>query len=111
MALHHGDVDGAARRHQRAVLGDLTGPQDVRFLDSKNIVNDVQNYPEGWPDGLSFADCRVPMQDLPQHFRVRDQSPSGRDKAFQQNLSLTLMRMWRANEVHRDIRIDEDQAR
>jgi len=110
MALHHGDVDGVARRHQRAVLCDLTGPQDVRLLDSKNIVNDVQNYLEGWPDGLPFADCRVPMQDLLQHFRVSDQPLSRRDKALQQNLSLTLMRMWSADEVHRDIGIDEDQA-
>ena len=110
MALHHSDVDGVPRRHRRAVLRDLTGPQDVRFLDSKNIVNDVQHNLEGWSDGFPFADCRVPMQDLLQHLRVSNQSLSGRDEAFQQNLRLTLMRMWRADEVHRDIGIDEDQA-
>jgi len=110
MTLHHRDMDGVARRHQRAVLCDLTGPQDVRFLDSKNLVNDVQNYLEGWGDGFSFADRRVPMQDLLQHFRISDQSLSRRDKAFQQDLRLSFVRMWRADEVHRNVGIDEGQA-
>jgi hypothetical protein len=62
MALHHGDVDGIAHRHQRAVLHDLTGPRNVRFLDSRNIVNDVPNRLESWPDGFPF--CRLPCTDV-----------------------------------------------
>ena len=80
------------------------------FSIPKNLVNDVQTNLEGWSDGFPFVDCRVPMQDLLQHFRVGDQSLPRRDKAFQQNLRLRLVRMRRADEVHRDIGIDEDQA-
>ena len=110
MSLHHGDVDGIARRHQRAVLRDFTSPKDVRFLDAEHIVDHVQDHLECRPYGFPASDCRIPMKDFLQNFRIGNQALSGGYQAFQNHLRLGLVRMRRSDEIHRNVGIDKDQA-
>jgi len=110
MTFHHGDVKGAAGWKQRAALRDLAGPQNVRLLDSENLVNDVQDHLERRSDSFSLVDGRVATQNLLQDFRVGNQALPRGDQAFQQDLRFRLVQMGRADQLHRDVGIDEDQA-
>lgn len=109
MALHNRDVNRVARRQKSAVLSNLTGSQYVCSLDSENVVNDIQDYLKRRPDSFSPVDRCVPMKGLLQHFRVCDQPLSSGNKPFQQHLRFCLVRMRGTDEVHRNVRVDEDQ--
>jgi hypothetical protein len=98
------------RGHRGTVLGNFASPKDVCFVDCENLVDDVQNRLESRSDGLTPANCRVTTEDLPQDLCVRDQPLSGGGETLQQYLRFGFARMRRPHEVHRDVRIDKDQA-
>ena len=62
-------------------------------------------------DGFPSVDDRIAMKDLPQHLRIRYQAFARGDKALQQNLGIRFVRMRGPNDVHRHIRVNEDQLR
>ena len=80
------------------------------FSIAKYVVNNAQDHLKGRPDGLPLVDGGVAMQDLLQHFRIRDQTLARRNQTLQQDLCFRLVRMRCSDEVHRDVGIDEDQA-
>ena len=63
MTLNDDYVDGVARRKQCVVLCDLAGPQNVGFLDSENVVNDLQNHRNAGPIAsrllIAVYRCRI----------------------------------------------------
>lgn len=50
------------------------------------------------------------MQDLMQHFSLRDQPLPGGDQTLQQNLRFAFVRMEPADQAQRNIGIDENQS-
>lgn len=56
MAFHDGDVDGIPRRQRRGSLDYLTGPKDVHFVDSKNLIDNVENQLERRTDRIALLD-------------------------------------------------------
>ncbi len=91
LAFHDCNVHGVARGQQRPVLGDLPGTQNVRFLDAKYFIDDVQRDLERWPNGFTFFDGRVPMENLLQHFRIGDQALPSCDQALEDDLRVGLV--------------------
>jgi hypothetical protein len=49
------------------------------------------------------------MEDFLKHFGVSNQPFPGGDQTFQYDLSLGFVRMGCANQIHRNVGIDEDQ--
>src|SRR3982750_2638679 len=110
MPLHNGDVNAIACRQQRRILHDLPRPQHVCLLDCQNIVYNIQQHVEGWPDRVSSADRGVTMNDLLQYLSVGHQTLSRRNKTLQQELRLGLVRVRGPNEVHRNVGVHENQG-
>ncbi len=110
MSLHNGDMHAVARRQQSVALHDLSGAKDIRLLDRKNVVHDIQDELEGRPDRFSSVDRSVPMDNLLQHFCVNHKTLSRCNQALQEKLRLGLVRVRRTNQVHRNVGVDKDQA-
>ena len=62
-------------------------------------------------DGIAAVDRHVPMQNFLEHFRVRHQSLAIGDGVLEDSLGIDFPSVRAADEVHRDVRIDEDHAR
>jgi len=60
--LHHGDVDGVPRGHQRAALRDFAGTQNFRFADGQHVVNNSKDRVKGWPKRFTPLNRSVPVQ-------------------------------------------------
>lgn len=108
-AFHHGNVNGIASRESGAVLANFRGAEHVGFLDGKNLVHDIQDYFDRRGDRVTAIDRGETVKDLLHYFRIGHESFSGGYQAFEQELSLNLVRMRRAHKVHGYVRIDENQ--
>lgn len=110
MAFHNSDVHAITGGQQSPILNNLPSPQDVCFLDREDIIHNLQQDLKRGINRVSFAYGSIPMHDLLKHFGVGHEALSRRDQALQEHLRLTLVRVRRADEVHRDIGIHKDQA-
>ena len=110
MPLHHGDMQAVTRRQQGGVPDDLAGAKHVRLLDRKNIVHPILYDLERRPGRLAFIDRGIPVDNLLKYLGVGHKPLSSRDRALQQKLGFTLVRVRRADEVHRYVGVDKDQA-
>ena len=111
MALHYCDVHRIPRRKPRAALSDFSGPQNVRFLNCEHLVDNLQDCLECWLDGVSLVDRCVPMENFLEHFSIGHKPLSRGDQAFQQNLGIGLVRMRGSDQIHWNIRVNEDHSR
>ena len=82
-----------------------------RCLIGKNFVCDVQHHLKRRFNRFSLVDCRVTMKDFLQDFDIGNHSLPGGDQTLHHNLSFRLVRVRRSNEIHRNVRVDEDQPR
>lgn len=48
------------------------------------------------------------MEDLLQHFGVRDETLILREEPFEDLLRVPLVGVWRPDEIHRDVRVEKD---
>lgn len=110
MPFHDGYMHTIPGRQGCPVLHDLPSPQNVRFLDGENVIRDGQYQLERWSDCVSFVYCDIPVNDFLKHLSIRNEPASGRDESLQQQLSLSLARVRRADEVHRNVGVDKDQT-
>jgi len=80
------------------------------LIDGQDLVNDAEQGVEGWLDGVTAVDGDVAVQDLLQHFGVGHQALAVADQFFEQSLRVAFVGMGRADEVHRDIRVDQNHG-
>jgi hypothetical protein len=59
-------------------------------------------------DRVAAVDGDVSMEDLLRHFSIRDETLILRDEPFQDLLRVSLVGMWCPDEIHRDVRVEED---
>lgn len=111
MVFHHRDVHAVASREQSGILSNLRGTKHISPLDREHLVNNVQQRLKCRPDGLPPIDGCVAVQHLLQDFRVGYKSLPAGNQSSEDELRLTLVRVWGPDKVHRDVRVDEDQLR
>jgi len=109
-ALHHRNVDGIARREHGWILGDLACAQHITLFDRENLVNDIQNHLKCRSDSVPSVDRRIPTEYFLQNLGIRHETLSRGNQAFQENLRIGLMRMRGSDKIHRNVRVDKNQA-
>jgi len=87
---------------------DVLRPLEVAKLDRKNLIDDSQKRIESRLNRVSSADGDVAVENFLKCLRVRNQALLIGKTFFQDLPGLSLVRMSRPDQVHRDIRIDED---
>src|ERR1039457_4495956 len=104
-------MDGIAGRQHSAILDNLGGAYDLCLFDGDHFVDDIQGHLKCRSDGLSPINSRVPMENFLQHFDVGDETLPGCNQPLQDHLCVCLVGMCCADQVHGDIRIDDNQLR
>src|SRR5438093_2166404 len=108
LLLHHGEMDGIARRQPFVSEHDLFRPLGGRHIYRENLVHNAEERIESGLDGIPPLNGDVPMQDLLEYFGVRDQTLALGNALFQKLLSVGLVRVRRAYQIHRYVGVDED---
>ena len=109
LPLHDGEMEGIASREALVPEHDRLRALDDRKIDRKDLVRYRKENVEGGLDRIPSVDRDEPVEDLLKDFGVRDQPLLLRDAPLEKPLGILLVRMGRSDEVHGDVRIDEDQ--
>ena len=110
MAFHDGNMNGVSGREQGRTLSDLARPKDVPLFDCKDFIDHIQDHPKCRLDSVSSLNSRVSMQDFLQDHGICYEAFASGDQTLQQDLGIGFVRMGSSDQVHRNIRVDEDQA-
>lgn len=108
VALHDCDVKGISSREPSPIPCDFGGAKYICFFDRNHLIDNLSGDVKCRGDSFPLADRRVAVHDFLKDFGVSDQSFSGRDQAFQNDLRFGLVGMGSANQIHRNIGIDKD---
>ncbi len=101
----------ASRAESRAMSEDNLlgtfggGPRDV-----KHLIDDAQQSVERRLDGVPAVNGDVPMQDLLQDLGVGDEALAIIDQLFEPSLSVALVGVRRAHQIHGNVRIDQNHG-
>lgn len=79
-------------------------------LDGIHRVHDAEKRVERRLNGITTIDDRVAVENLLENFGSADKTFTIVDRALQQPLRITLMRMRRSHQVHRDVGVDQDHG-
>ena len=109
MSLHDRNVDGIPCGHMRTSKEDFPGPVRILRLDCEDLVDDTLERLEGRLDGVLPADGGISVQDFLENLCVCDQTAPIGDRLFQQSFRIDFVLMLTADQIHRDVRVDEDQ--
>src|SRR6266849_10059551 len=83
---------------------------DNCLTDSQHLIDDAEQGIKRRLDSIAAVDCDVAVQYLLQHFGVRNQTLALADNLFEQPQRIALVRMGRADQVHRDVGVDENHS-
>jgi hypothetical protein len=108
MPFHDRQVKRIPSRQAQAPQHDALCPFEIGQLNREDLVGDSEDGIEGGLDRVAPADGDVPMEDLLKHFRIRDEPLRPGKTPFQHLLGILFVRVWRPDQVHRDVRIEED---
>jgi hypothetical protein len=76
----------------------------------EHLVHHPEDRVEGRLDRVAPVDRYIAMADLLQHLRVGHEALASGQRGLQQTLSVELVGMRRAHQVHRHIRVDQDHS-
>jgi hypothetical protein len=110
VAPHDRDVNGVPRGQALVAAQDPAGALDVDHLDRIDDIDDRKEDVEGRIDIARSMDRDEAMQDLLQDLCVGAQDLAVRDRVFEKAPGRGFVGMVRADQVHRDIRVDEDHG-
>jgi hypothetical protein len=109
LTLHDSQMKGVSGRQLRAPKHDPLGALDVSQLHREDLVGDSQKSIEGGLDRVAPVDGHVPMENLLEHFGIRDEALFLREEPLEDLLRVSLVGMRRSHQIHRDVRVEEDQ--
>ena len=72
-------------------------------VDRQHLVHDRHDRIECRLDGRAAVDGNIAVQDLLEHFRVRDEPDALGDQPFERALRVDLVRVRRADQIHRHV--------
>src|SRR5260221_5627066 len=110
MLLHDRQMQCIASGHLSAPHHNLFRALGCGPADGEHFIGDAEYSVECGLDGIAPVYRHIAVQDLLQDFGIRNQALPVADQIFQQTLRVGLVRMGRANKVHRDIRVDQNQG-
>ena len=110
MPFHDRQMKRVSRRQTRIPQDDSLRPFKIGQLDRKDFVGDSENRVEGGLDRVAPADGDIPVENLLEHFRVRDEPLFQGNEFLQKLLGVPFVRMRRPDQIHRDVRIEEDHC-
>ena len=84
-------------------------PFSVCERDREDLFDRTQDRVEGGLDGIPAIEGDIPVEDFLENLGISDQSLAGAEGRFQQLTRPCLVRMGGTDQVHRNIRVDEDQ--
>ena len=96
-----------AHRQRRILQHQLLGALDGVPVDGQHLVHHAEQRIDRGLDAAAALERGVAVQDLGQHFGVGDEPYALRDERLEAPLSIHLVRVRGADEVHRDIGVDE----
>ena len=111
LAFHDCDVKGIAGRQPAIPEDDRLGAIDSAEIDREHVVDNTEEGIERRLDGIATVDRHVAMQKFLEHFRVCHQSLAIRDGVLEDSLGIDFPSVRAADQVHRDVGVDEDHAR
>ncbi len=80
------------------------------LIDCQNLIHDPEQDVKRRLNGIAAIDSDVPANNFLQDFGIRHQSLPLADQPFKQSLSIALVRMRRADEIHGDIRVHQNHG-
>src|SRR6266571_7982416 len=110
MLLHDGQVHGVTGGHLSASHHNLFRAFGCGPVYGQHFIGDAKQSVECGLDGVAPVYRHIAVEYLLQDLGIRDQALPVGDEVFQQTLRVGLVRMGSANEVHRDVRVDQNQG-
>jgi hypothetical protein len=101
----------ASRAESRRLPRTIAFAFDDGGVDGEYLVNHPDQRIEGGLNRVAPVDGHVTMQDLLQHLGIGDEALTVRDALLEESLGVGLVRVHGANEVHRNVGIDQDHRR
>jgi hypothetical protein len=108
MLFHDGYVQGVACRHLWASHEDIFRAICRRCIYSQHLIDNSQQGVESRLDRVAAIYRDVAMQDFLKHLGVGNQALAIADEFFDQSLRVGFMRMRSADQIHGDVRVDEN---
>jgi len=108
--FHHCQMYGIACRQSPVPKNNLFGALYYIPVNGENFIDGLEYCVEGRLDIMTAIDSAVTMQNLLQDFRICDQALALAQQLFQHPLRIRFLRSRSAYQVHRDIRVDQDQG-
>ncbi len=110
LLLHDGEMESIARRHMGAPEDNFLGALHCRYVHGEHLIDNSEQGIKRRLNGIPAIDSGVSVQDFLENFGIGDEAFAVADQPFKEALRVGLVRMVRADQVHRDIGIDEDHG-
>jgi hypothetical protein len=108
VAVHDREVQRVASGEPVTSQDDALGGLDLVQRHREDLVHDAEERVERRLDRVEAVHSRVAAENLLQHLGVRHETFSGDDEIVQSTRRASLVRMFRPDQVHRHVRVDED---
>lgn len=83
---------------------------EIGKLDREDLIGNSQKGVEGGLNGVAPANGDVTVEDLLEHFGIRNEALLFREKPLEYLLGIPFVGMRRSHQVHRNVRIEEDHS-
>ena len=110
MVFHDGEMHGIARRKLPIPQHDLFRTLGDGPIHSQHLVHNAEQSVEGRLDCVAAVNSDVAVQDFLENLGVRNQALSLADHLFEQSPRIALVVMRSANQIHRNIGIDQNHG-
>src|SRR6267143_45959 len=110
MVFHDGQMHSITRRHFLMPHDNFLCALGCGQINGQHLVGNTEQGVERRLDGVPTIDSDVAVQYLLQDLGIRNQALSIANQLFEQSLRVGLVRMRRANEIHRNVRIDQNHG-
>lgn len=107
---HDCKMDGVSRRQVGMTNHDFPCNLDSVDINGQYLVNDFEQDLKTRLNCIATIDRDVAVENLLQDLRIGHEPPSLGDSPFEQSPGVHLMRVLASDQVHRDIRVNQDHS-
>ena len=93
MMFHDGEMNGIASRKLPVPKDNLLCTLGSAPINRQHLIDNSKERIKRWLDCVATIDCNVAMQDLLQHFGIRNQALPVTDQLLEPSLRVALVRM------------------
>ena len=111
MVFHDGQTHSITRRHMSMTHDNFLCALCCGQINGQHLVGNTEQSVERRLDGVPTIDSDVAVQHLFEDLGIRNQALSIANQLFEQSLRIGLVRMRPANQIHWNVRIDQNHGR